>query len=69
MVFLICDVRFVYLVVFFRAACVFLAAIFRGAACLDFFLKPKGTHATYVWEHLAHNPRVGRLDRVFFVSS
>ena len=39
--------------------------VFRAAACLDFCLKPKGTRATYVWEHIAHNPCVRPLDCAF----
>ena len=35
------------------SVCVF----FRGAACLDFCVKPKGARRTYVWEHVALNPR------------
>jgi hypothetical protein len=32
--------------------------LFRGTACLDFGVKPKGARPTYVWEHVALNPRV-----------
>jgi hypothetical protein len=31
--------------------------LFRGAACVDFCVKPKGARRTYVWEHVALNPR------------
>lgn len=31
--------------------------LFRGAACLDFCVKPKGARPTHVWEHVALNPR------------
>ena len=32
--------------------------LFRGTACLDFGVKPRGARPTYVWEHVALNPRV-----------
>ena len=47
--------------------------LFRGAACVDFCVKPKGARRTYVWEHVALNPRALLSDCVlsrwwFFVA-
>ena len=41
--------------------------VFRGAALLDFCVKPQGDRPTFVWEHVAKNPRVLGL-RLFVLS-
>ena len=41
--------------------------LFRGAARLEFCLNPKGERSTFVWEHVALNPRVFFLGCDLFV--
>ena len=41
--------------------------VFRGAALLDFCVKHQGDRPTFVWEHVAKNPRVLGL-RLFVLS-
>ena len=38
-------------------SCCAAGPLFRGAACLDFCVKPKGARPTYVWERVALSPR------------